>query len=302
MDRFAGWGGIATRSDFAGRDDLWEYCLSLQRLFAAEASQLTVAFDEEVYPIGDVELVYIANASVNALAGAWDGRECIAMFTGTAIRLMEVAHAHFPPAYANALTVIAVHYVFAHELAHLAMGHVAYLVKDQALLEYGDSAAHKRDPRARLRRFLEFEADTGAVTLSLPFVLDVVREASINPFSDRTASDADLMTLWAIAVGLVYTAMHQANPGGHSHPPPIPRYYNAMMLGAAVAARRDRDDDYLDALGVAHEQLQRMWAANGMRPRRRLSWSSIMKMDDDIPEAQQREWLELARARAARLR
>lgn len=66
MDRFARWGGIATQSDFAERDDLWEYCLSLQRLFATETSQLTVAFGEEEYPIGDVDLVYIANAAGNA--------------------------------------------------------------------------------------------------------------------------------------------------------------------------------------------------------------------------------------------
>ena len=358
-DDLSAWGGTATFADFAGHEQLWEYCLALQRLLQAEVSQLSLHIEDQEYPIGDVKLAYVANAAVNAIAGEWGGQESIALFSGTALRLMAVAQTVManpqlmstigstageqasdadvraildprtpiivaePPAdplraaYANALTVIGIHYVFAHELAHLAMGHVAHIATGGsnagAFLEYDAATPRHRGARDRLQRFLEFEADTGAVMVSMPFVLDVVRTASLNPFSPGSGTCADLVTLWASGVGLVYTVLHHANARSGSHPPPIPRYYNAMMLGLSVAVQRQDEcaEAYGDAVAQAHSALKRLWSVAGteslaVRVLKRFgwrrSWPSIMNMDDDVPEEEQRRWYELAKARAERRR
>jgi hypothetical protein len=360
----ARWGRLATPADFGEREDLWEYCQALQRFLSAEVQRFSLDVEGESYPAGDVSVVYVANPAVNALAGAWAGGECIAIFAGVALRLMDVAHAvlshpalmpsigdarseqgsdaslraAFLPAtrsaargpsderrraYAAALSVIGVHYVFVHELAHLVLGHVGYVGARQAdrsdegsanvFLEYSQTGGgHSLEKR--LLRFIEFEADTAAVTVSLPFVLDVLPAVALNPFRESQPARVEFMTLWATAVGLVYTLLHHANPSSQSHPPPIPRYYNAMMLGSSVAAQTgegDEQDEFGDAATHAHAQLSRVWSIARTEPAHirwmkkwgwRRSVSSIVTMDDDVPEEQQREWHELARARADRLR
>jgi len=159
----------------------------------------------------------------------------------------------------------AVAFVFFHELAHIAWGHLRLLTDYTGSCEYLELPMHPlSDDVTRLRLLLELDADNfAAATLSLYW------KKWWDGGSFKALENLGRDTSWAISLSMLFLVMDSTRSvqpalGQATHPPPLVRLINIATLGANEQLPAYTGSEEAMVLGLEEVKAWRQRA--GLRP------------------------------------